>query len=174
MKRLLTMDLKNYTDEMPVFEKHTVRAVIWRDGRMAMQCSGKGEFKIPGGGVEGSESHVDTLLREVREETGLLVIPESIRAIGEILELREDVFRKGTKYVCHSYFYFCDVRGETVETSMTASEIAKGFHPVWETPAAIIAANDRIQTEPWQKRDTEFVRMLASGAIHGNPAEDIT
>ena len=165
MKRLLTLDLKNYTDDMPVLEKHTVRAVILRGGKMAMQCSGKGEYKIPGGGVEGSESHTDTLLREVREETGLLVKHESITPIGEILELREDVFDKGVKYVCHSYFYFCEVRDEVVETQMTPSEIAKGFHPVWELPAAIVAANDVIQTEPWQKRDTEFVRMLAEGRI---------
>ncbi len=165
MKRLLTMDLKNYTDDMPVFEKHTVRAVILRDGKMAMQLSGRGEYKIPGGGVERDESHVDALLREVREETGLLVIPESIRPVGEILELREDVFQKGTKYVCHSYFYFCDAESETVATSMTSSEIAKGFHPVWETPARIVAANERLQTEDWQKRDTEFVRMLAEGTV---------
>ena len=165
MKRLLTMDLKNYTDDMPVFEKHTVRAVILRDGKMAMQLSGRGEYKIPGGGVERDESHVDALLREVREETGLLVIPESIRPVGEILEVREDVFQKGTKYVCHSYFYFCDAESETVATSMTSSEIAKGFHPVWETPARIVAANERLQTEDWQKRDTEFVRMLAEGTV---------
>lgn len=165
MKRLLTLDLQNYTDDMPVLEKHTVRAVILRGGKMAMQCSDKGEYKIPGGGVEGSESHTDTLLREVREETGLLVKPESITPIGEILELREDVFDKGVKYVCHSYFYFCEVFDEVVETQMTASEIAKGFHPVWESPAAIVTANEAIQTEAWQKRDTEFIRMLAEGTI---------
>ena len=39
MKRLLTLDLKDYTDEMPLFEKHTVRAIILRDGRLLMQRS---------------------------------------------------------------------------------------------------------------------------------------
>ena len=165
MKRLMTLDLKDYTDDMPVFEKHTVRAVIIRGGRLSMQLSGIGEYKIPGGGVEGDESHVSTLLREVREETGLLVIPDSVREIGEILEVRQDVFSKGTKYVCHSYFYFCDVEERTVETHMTRSEIAKGFHPVWEYPEVIVRENDAIQTEPWQKRDTEFVRMLLDGTV---------
>lgn len=166
MKRLLTLDMKNYTDDMPVFEKHTVRAVIIRDGKMAMQLSGKGEYKIPGGGVENDESRTETLLREVREETGLLIKPESITDIGEILELREDVFNKGIKYVCHSYFYFCDVLDKTVETQMTESEIAKGFYPVWEYPEVICAENDRVQTEAWQKRDTEFVRLLVEGKIN--------
>lgn len=165
MKRLLTLDLKDYTDDMPVFEKVTVRAVILREGRMAMQISGIGEYKIPGGGVENGEDYETTLLREVREETGLLVIPGSVREIGEILELRQDVMKPGVKYICHSYFYFCDVRDETVETEMTSSEIAKGFRPVWEYPEEIIRVNDAVQTEEWQKRDTEFVRLLADGRI---------
>ena len=165
MKRLLTLDLKDYNDDMPVFEKHTVRAVILRDGRLSMQLGANGEYKIPGGGVEGGESHIATLEREVREETGLLVIPDSIEEIGEILEIRQDHFRKGTKYICHSYFYFCDVMEQTVETQMTASEMAKGFHPVWEYPEVICRANDAIQTQPWQIRDTEFVRMLLEGSI---------
>lgn len=165
MKRLLTLDMKNYTDDMRVFEKHTVRAVILREGKMAMQLSASGEYKIPGGGVENGESHVQTLIREVCEETGLIIEPKSITEIGEILELREDVFSNGTKYVCHSYFYFCDVLDKTVETKMTESEMAKGFRPVWEYPEVICAENDRIQTEAWQKRDTEFVRMLVQGKI---------
>ena len=165
MKRLLTIDLKDYTDDMPVFEKHTVRAVIIRDGKLSMQLSGIGEYKIPGGGVEGNESHIATLEREVREETGLIIIPESVEEIGEILELRQDVFKKGTKYICHSYFYFCDVRDETAETHMTESEIEKGFRPVWEFPDVICRVNDEIQTQVWQTRDTEFVRMLIDGRV---------
>ncbi|MBQ9900938.1 MAG: NUDIX domain-containing protein [Clostridia bacterium] len=163
MKRLLTLDLKDYTDDMPVFEKHTVRAIILRDGKLSMQLSGSGEYKIPGGGVEGDESHIVTLVREVREETGLLVIPASVKPIGEILELRQDVFQKGVKYICHSYFYFCDVMEQTVPTQMTQSEIAKGFRPVWEYPEVICRENDAVQTQPWQKRDTEFIRMLLDG-----------
>lgn len=165
MKMLLTLDLKDYTDDMPVVEKHTVRAIIFRSGKLAMQQSGKGEFKIPGGGVEAGESKIETLIRETREETGLIVIPSSIEEIGEILELREDVFNPGHKYICHSYFYFCNIEDEAVDTEMTESEIAKGFHPVWESPEVICAVNDKLQSSPWQKRDTEFVRMLADGRV---------
>lgn len=165
MKKLLTLDLKNYTDDMPVVEKHTVRAVIFKDGKLAMQQSGKGEYKIPGGGVEYGESYIETLLREVREETGLLVILESVTEIGEIEELREDVFCKGQKYICHSYFYLCQVENKSVNTQMTASEIEKGFHPVWEFPEVICDTNDKLQSEMWQKRDTEFVRMLVDGRV---------
>lgn len=166
MQTLLTLDSQDYTDEMPVVEKHTVRAVILHEGRMAMQCSGRGDFKMPGGGVEDGESHAETLLREVREEMGMIVLPASIRPIGMIDELRQDVFCPGVKYVCHSYFYLCDISEERLEPQMTASEIAKGFRPVWEYPQEICRINDLILgDELWQKRDTEFIRMVVAGSI---------
>lgn len=157
MELLFTLDQKDYTDDMPVTEKHVVRAVILRGGRLAMQQSAAGAYKMPGGGVEPGETHTRTLLREVAEETGLLVIPETIRPVGRTLELREDVFRKGQKYVCHTYFYTCAAREETVPVQMTPSEIAKGFHPVWETPEEIVRVNRRLLTQPWQQRDTTFI-----------------
>lgn len=165
MKRLLTLDSQNYTDEMPVFEKHTVRAVIIRDGLIAMQQSGTGEYKIPGGGVENGESREETLIREVREETGLLVMPETIKEIGEILELREDLFTPGIKYICHSYFYLCDAREETVETEMTESEIMKGFHPVWASFEEIVRTNERVGQAVCSERDTSFIRLLKEGLV---------
>lgn len=165
MKKLLVFDSENYNDSMPVFERFGVRAVIFRDGKMAMQQSAAGEYKIPGGGVEGGETHAETLLREVREEVGLLVIPESIKEIGEIEEIREDVFCKGQKFINHSYYYICRTEDRCVDTQMTASEIAKGFHPVWEFPEVICRQNDLLQGEQWMKRDTEFIRMIVDGRL---------
>ena len=166
MELLLTLDEKNYHEDMPVFEKQVARAIIVRDGKLAMQRCRKGEYKIPGGGVEPGESRRATLIREVREETGLLVKPETITEIGEILEVREDVFSKGTKYICHTYYYQCEVEAEMVEPELTECEREKGYEPVWETPAAIVRENRRLQAEkPWRGRDTEFLAGVIRGEI---------
>ena len=47
---------------------------------------------------------------------------------------------------------------ELVETAMTESEIAKGFHLAWADIDTIIEANERLMTEKWQFRDVEFLK----------------
>lgn len=160
MKTILVLDEKNYTDDMPVFEKTGVRAIICKDGRYAMQRSSDGEYKIPGGGMEADESCEETLIREVLEETGLKVLPETIREIGEITELREDLFEKGTKYICHSLFYFCDVSDGVGEVHLTPSEVLKGYTLQWATLDEIIECNTRVLKDKWIFRDTEFLKWL--------------
>lgn len=160
MKILKVYDREDYTEDMPAFEKYAVRGVIVRDGRVAMQKGSAGEYKILGGGIEPNESYADALMREVREESGLLILRDSIREVGEILEIREDLYKKGTRFINHSGYYFCDAALEMTEPQMTASEIAKGYHLVWATPDEIIEGNKAFMQFPWIVRDTEFIRMM--------------
>lgn len=160
MQIIFTLDAQNYTDDMPVTERYGVRAIIKKDGLYAMQKSRFGEYKLPGGGVEGNETYEETLIREVQEETGLIVEPASIKAIGEVLDIHEDIFEKGHKYVAHSLFYFCDVKPETTRTSPTESEIARGFELEWADIDHIIKCNEQFSNVNWIVRDTKFLKWL--------------
>lgn len=165
MKILAVFDEKNYQNTVETYEKYSVRGIIMRDGKLAMQCSKEGEYKIPGGGLEDGEDYEQALIREVLEETGLHVKKESIRELGEIQEIRKDIFEEKKKYICHSLFYYCEVDGKQEQLHLTASEIAKGYEMKWASPEEVYRRNILIEKDPWIIRDTAFVKMLVDRKV---------
>ena len=160
MKTLYILDKHNYSDDMEEFERFAVRAVIIRDGKIAMQRAGEGYYKILGGGIDKGETREKALAREVREEAGLIVIPESIRECGKVIEKRLDIFDDHKIYHCHTYVYFCDVEEQQVEAQMTESEKALDYDLAWATPAEIIEANRAFLDKEWIARDTRIVELI--------------
>lgn len=160
MEVLAVFDAKDYQDTVDVYEKYSVRGIINRNGKIAMQCSKDGEYKIPGGGLEAGEDFTQALVREILEETGLHVIESKIVELGEIKEVRKDLFNPQKKYICHSMFYYCEVEDKQEALKLTPSEIAKGYELKWAAPQEIYQRNILIEKDPWIIRDTAFVKML--------------
>ena len=70
-----------------------MRAIIVKDGKVALIKSLKeNQYKFPGGGIEDGESHIDILIRETKEETGLIIKLNSIKECGFIHEIRKSIF----------------------------------------------------------------------------------
>lgn len=166
MKILATFDAKDYQDTVGIYEKYSVRGIIMREGKLAMQCSKEGEYKIPGGGMEAGESRIQALIREIKEETGLYVVEDAVTELGEIVEMRRDIFDATKKYICHSLFYYCETLEDRQDAlHLTASEVAKGYELKWATPEEIYRRNILIEKDPWIIRDTAFVKMLVDGRV---------
>ena len=163
MKTLACYDLNNYSDTTKLLEKTNIRGIVLLDGKLAMQRDKEGVYKIPGGGMEPGESYIETLARELREEVGLVVKEESLIELGEITEIRRDIFAADTKYISHSLFYACEVTEERFPIAPTASEIKKGYQAVWVTAEEIYETNIRLGKDPWIERDTAFIKMLLDG-----------
>ena len=112
MKILATFDARDYEGTTGIYEKYSIRAIIVRDGRLAMQCSREGEYKIPGGGQEPGENYEQTLIREVKEETGL----DASRAEGGYLfTYKRENPGEGDNYFVDVYRFVMDVEDKDLK-----------------------------------------------------------
>ena len=116
MERLLFLDGGDYTDDMPETVRIAVRGIIFADGKLLLIEDNKREVKLPGGGQEAGETDLETLTRDVREETGYTVMPDTVRPFGYIEEKRKS-FNENVIWHQFSRLYFCDVADERGATA---------------------------------------------------------
>ncbi len=98
------------------------RAVIIRDGKILLSHETvSGWWLIPGGGMEEGETPEECVIREVEEETGMIVRPgEQFLTLHEYYE----------EYRYTSFYYVCEVTGEG-QLHLTDEEKRRGLVPEW-------------------------------------------
>lgn len=142
MKLLFVIDKKNYKEGGTVGRRPSVRGIIQRDGKVAMMHSLKYDYyKLPGGGMEEGETLEETLIREVAEESGLQVIPQSIREFGYVQRIEkgkwEDIFLQ------ENYYFFCQAQNDLLPQRLDAYEAEERFTLEFVSPAHAILANEK-------------------------------
>lgn len=76
MRVLFEMDKHDYDHCTHNFVRNSARSIIISGKKIAMIHSLKYDYyKFPGGGIEGEESPIAAMIRETREEAGLVVKP---------------------------------------------------------------------------------------------------
>ena len=128
MKQLFEIDLKDYNTTDSVFRRPSARAIIIKGDKLALVYSIKEKYyKFPGGGIHDDEDKRDALIREVREETGLIVIPESIREFGSVMRRQKSDKAPDTIFEQKNFYYRCDVKDECVNQELDDYESEAGF-----------------------------------------------
>lgn len=109
MKQLLEIDLQNYENCDSVFSRPSVRGIILKDdNKIALVYSEKEKYyKFPGGGIHKDEDKKEALIREVREEVGLTVIPESICEFGSVMRRQKSNVSPNTIFEQENFYYMC-------------------------------------------------------------------
>lgn len=121
--------------------REAVRAVVVNDLRQVamLNVSNRGFHKLPGGGIEAGESHIEALNREVMEEIGCHI--EIIGELGEIIEYRDE-----WRQIQTSFCYLAKQVGEQQQNSLTEDEQTWGFEVIWaddiDTAIAILEADN--------------------------------
>ena len=140
MRILFEMDKKDYIPNGSIFSRPSARAIIIKDGKIAMAYSRKyNYYKFPGGGIEPAESMEDALIREVSEETGLRVIKNSIQEYGQVHRVQ-----KGTKediFIQDNYYFLCSVEEDLEQQNLDNYEADEGFTLEFLEPQLAIKVN---------------------------------
>lgn len=141
MELLFEIDKKDYDPKGEVFSRPSARAIIIQDGKIAVIYSRKNQFyKIPGGGVESGEDNITAMIREVKEEVGLTVKPETIKEFGYVHRIQRG--KHEPVFVQDNFYYWCDVENGQELPQYSDAEMREEFVPVFVDLAEAIRVNE--------------------------------
>ena len=92
--------------------------------------------------MEAGETAERTLIREVREEAGLIVIPESIEPYGYVRRMQKG--KQENIFVQDNYYYFCDVEQKLVAQQLDPYEEEEQFSLEYVCPEHAIQVNQAV------------------------------
>lgn len=144
MRLLFDMDKKDYEACTHSFSRPSARSIIVRDGKLAMIHSLQRDYyKFPGGGIEEGEDPIQAMIRETREEAGLIIIPESVREYGFVHRIHRSLYDPTECFIQDNYYYLCEAMKEMVPQKLDAYEEKEVFQLEWVEAALAIQKNSR-------------------------------
>ena len=164
MRLLFEMDKKDYEDCTHTYARHSARSIIIKDGKVAMIHSLKYDYyKFPGGGIEQGEDPVQAMIRETREEAGLIVDVDSIREYGYVHRIQRSDKDDKECFLQDNYYYLCSVNGKAVQ-KLDDYEAREAYTLEYVKPDIAIAKNRAVKDSPYNKmmfeREARVLEML--------------
>ena len=168
MRNLFTIDLKDYNDTDVIYKRPSSRAIIIKDGKIALVYSNKHNYyKFPGGGINEFEDKIDALIREVKEEVGLIVIKNSIKEYGEVKRIQKSNLNQ--IFYQENYYYLCDVENDLIKQNLDEYEQDEEFILKYVDPQTAIITNYNHQDNLFRKtmidRDAKVLEILVKEGI---------
>lgn len=128
MRLLFSLDRQDYADCTYTFVRNSARSIILRSGKVAMVHSLKQDYyKFPGGGIEKDESPVEAMIRETREEAGLIVRPDTVREYGYVHRIQRGGQDPNECFIQDNFYYLCEAEDEILPPQMEDYEAEAGF-----------------------------------------------
>ena len=159
MKLLFEIDKKNYDNDDKAFIRPSARAIIIKDNKIYMVHSLVYDYyKFPGGGIEKNESTIDALIRETKEEAGLIVIKDSIKEYGYVHRVQKADEPSYSKFVQDNYYYICDVENKILEQQLDDYENFEKFTLELVDPKIVININRNKEHGP---KDLDMIEREA-------------
>ena len=170
MRLLFDMDLHDYKSCTRSFIRNSARSIIIRDGKIAMIYSRKYDYyKFPGGGIEPWETPVEAMIRETREEAGLVVICKTVREYGYVHRIQKSQSNPDEAFVQDNYYYLCDVRDQPVSQELDGYEAGEDYTLEFINPRTAIMKNRSVANSPYNRmmfeREARVLEMLIEEGV---------
>lgn len=170
MRMLFDMDLHDYESCTRTFVRNSARSIIIRDGKIAMIHSLKYDYyKFPGGGIEPGEDPVEAMIRETREEAGLVVVPGSVREYGFVHRIQKSDSNPDEAFVQDNYYYLCDAQEQAASQELDGYEAKENYTLEFVDPATAIRKNRGVAQSPYNRmmfeREARVLEMLIGEGI---------
>lgn len=170
MGLLFTMDARDYVEGGRPFYRPSARAIVIESGRVAMVYSQKYQhYKFPGGGIEPGESRESALIREAREEAGLVLDPASVRPYGFVHRIEKG--HPEPLFLQDNFYYLASVSALAPQ-ELDGYEAEEGYTLRWVEPRAAIEQNRALTNAYKRKYHTMLLRealvlerLMAEGLI---------
>ncbi len=170
MRLLFEIDKKDYENCTHSFVRNSARSIIVLDKKVAMIHSLKYDYyKFPGGGIEKGEDPVDAMIRETREEAGLVVKPETVKEYGYVHRIQKSDKDDTECFVQDNYYYLCDVEENRVRQCLDNYEAQETYILEFVTPEIAIRKNRSVIGSPHNlimfEREAKVLEMLIAEGV---------
>ena len=171
MRLLFEIDKKDYAHCTRRFVRNSARSIIIRDGKIAMIHSLKYDYyKFPGGGIENGETPVEAMIRETREEAGLVVKPNTVKKYGYVQRIQRSDMDPSECFVQDNIYYLCEVEPEAVRQDLDAYEAQEAYTLEYTEPLNAIQKNRSVVGSPYDpimfEREARVLeRLLSEGFL---------
>lgn len=165
MRLLFELDAKDYDLNGIAFIRHSARCIHIKNGLAAMVHSMKYDYyKFPGGGLESHESKEHAMIRETREEAGLVVIPPSVKEYGYVHRIQKSSHDGADYFVQDNYYYLCDVEERVLPQELDDYEADETFTLEYVDPDKAIFVNrygnHGPKEQPMLEREARVLELL--------------
>ena len=158
---------KDLLMEGRILKRDAVRGVILGKNEKLLMVYSKhrGDYKLPGGGVQKGETHEDALKREIREECGLKVALIK-KILGKVIEYKKARDKGYDIFQMNSFYFICSVSDDLEQMQLDEYEKKLGFTPVWVELEEALDTNRKIlnsesgDPNSWVERETKVLEWL--------------
>lgn len=170
MRLLFEIDKQDYENCTHSFVRNSARSIIISNKKIAMIHSMKYDYyKFPGGGIENGESPITAMIRETREEAGLVVKTETVKEYGYVHRIQKSDKEATECFIQDNYYYLCEAEDEMVVQHLDNYESEENYVLEFVEPQIVITKNRNVISSPYNplmfEREARVTELLVSEGL---------